>query len=364
MSHVLCLFLEFAWWNQARSWTYSAQLGLEEGMRANGARPHTVTSPWLPRLRELCGDRRFDQVWVEVVHQDAFDEDTMSWIAERAPVRVGFVPESLTYDEDVYAEWPSYRTRSAEVKRRLTFLTHAICSDEKDAEDIDAEGRLKGAWWPTAVPRRYIVPEVETPAAGAAIFAGALYGRRKAILEDEALRGLVVLRRSPEVGTQHPRLFDRLHMIANGWVSRRFPSPRTAAAVYLFLLRRLRRRAFRGWLQSLREGIAVVNPPHVVGAYPGRVIEAMAAGRPVVSWDVPHRPRNRALFEDSREILLFSGTDPVAIAEPLRRLQRDSHLRRTIAESAWGKVRQFHTMERRIQQVFTWIEKGDEPVYN
>src|SRR5438552_11859824 len=106
MTRILCLFLEFERWRQARAWTYSAQLGLEEGIRANGARPFTVMTPWLPRLRELCGDRRFDQVWVEVVHQDVLDGDMLSWLAERAPVRVGFVLESLTYDDDVYAQWP------------------------------------------------------------------------------------------------------------------------------------------------------------------------------------------------------------------------------------------------------------------
>ena len=59
---VLCLFLEFNRWHRARSWTYSPQLGLEEGLRANGVRYMTVTTPWLPRVRELCGDQRFDQV--------------------------------------------------------------------------------------------------------------------------------------------------------------------------------------------------------------------------------------------------------------------------------------------------------------
>ena len=43
---VLCLFLEFNWWDVARPLTYAAQLGLEEGLRANGCRPLTVTTPW------------------------------------------------------------------------------------------------------------------------------------------------------------------------------------------------------------------------------------------------------------------------------------------------------------------------------
>lgn len=362
MIRILYLPLEFERWRRARSWTYSAQLGLEVGMRANGAGFRTVTTPWLPRLRELCGDRRFDQVWVEVVHQDVLDEDTLGWIAERAPVRIGFVPESLTYDDDAYARWPSLRTRQADVTRRLAFMTHAIVCDETDAEAINAGGKLQAFWWPTPVPRHAIVDEVGTPPPGAAVFAGALYGQRQAILEQAALTGRVVVRTSPD-GPLYPRVFDRLHVAASAWIARRLPGPRVAAAVYLFVLRRLRRRLYRRWLSSLRQGSAVVNPPHVVGAYPGRVIEAMAAGRPVVSWAVPDRPRNTALFEHGREILLFAGHEAAAIAEPLGRLAREPGLGRSIAEHAWRKARRFHTMEHRIHQVFAWIERGDEPVF-
>src|SRR5712691_7676283 len=85
---ILCLFLEFDWWESARPLTYPAQLGLEEGLRANGCRPVTVTTPWLPRLKEICGAQRFDQVWVEIVHQKALDDDVLDFLGGLAPVRV------------------------------------------------------------------------------------------------------------------------------------------------------------------------------------------------------------------------------------------------------------------------------------
>ncbi len=361
---VLCLFLEFNRWHRARSWTYCAQLGLEEGLRANGVRYTTITTPWLPRVRELCGDQRFDQVWVEIVHQDILDADTLSWIAERAPVRIGFAPESLAYDEEAYATWPRYRARKQEVKQRLKFLTHALLVDETDAAEVDAEGDVRAAWWLSAVPQRFVVGAVEAVSAGPAIFSGSLYGKRATLLEDPALADLLVAQRSPEAGTQYPRLFERLHMIATGWVKRQLPAPGAANDLYLLALRRLRRRIFRRWLQSLRQAAMVVNLPHLVGAYPGRVVEAMAVGRPVISWDVPERPRNRALFEEGREIVFFPGTDASALAAAIRRLQADPALAAAMAANAAQKVRRLHTVERRVGQIIAWAETGDESVFS
>src|SRR5712691_10277386 len=116
---ILCLFLEFDWWESARPLTYPAQLGLEEGLRANGCRPVTVTTPWLPRLKEICGAQRFDQVWVEIVHQKALDDDVLDFLGGLAPVRVGLLLESLHYDEATYAGSPHYRARAANVRHRL-----------------------------------------------------------------------------------------------------------------------------------------------------------------------------------------------------------------------------------------------------
>ena len=357
---VLGLFLEFGSWCRARAWTYAAQLGLEEGFRAQGARVSTVTTPWLPRLREFCGGRRFDQVWVEVVHQDMLDDDTLSWIAERAPVRVGLVAESLTCAPEESLAWPEYRTRKAEVKHRLEFCTHAALVDEVDAAEIEAEGKVRALWWPGTVPRRFVADEVSIPPGAPAIFAGSIYGIRATMLQDDALKGLVVVQDSPELGRLPARVFERLHKMTAGWVERRWPS-QAAIVVYLVLLRRLRRRMFRGWLQSLRRGGAVVNLPHLVRSYPGRVVEAMAVGRPVIAWDVPDRPRNRALFEDGQEILLYRGTDPRALADVIRRLHREPGLGPRIAERALDTVRRAHITEHRVRQAFVWIETGEAP---
>jgi hypothetical protein len=361
---VLCLFLEFDWWETARPLTYPAQLGLEEGLRANGCRPLTVTTPWLPRLKEICGAERFDQVWVEIVHQKALDDGRLGFLAELAPVRVGFVLESTRYDAATYAASSHYRTREGTVRHRLKFLTHTVVTDELDAAEIDAAGDVRACWWPQAVPRRFVADRPGAPGTGPAIFRGSLYGDRIALARDRRLDGLLAVRRPLEHGTIYPKLFDRLQMSAAAWAERGLPRPRAASTVHLFLLRRLRRRVFRRWMDALHADPVVVNLPHAVGAYPGRVVEAMAAGRPVVTWDVPGRPRNRSLFEDGAEILLFSGTEPAALASALRRLQRDPTLASTLATNAWQKVRRAHTIERRVQQILAWTDTGEAPVFS
>ena len=360
---VLCLFLELNWWETARPLGYPAQLALEEGLRANGCRPLTVTTPWLPRLKEICGAQRFDQVWVEIVHQ-ALDDDCLDFLARLAPVRVGFLLESIHYDEATYAASPHYRARAGNVRHRLKFLTHAAATDELDAAEIDAGGDVRACWWPQAAPRRFVAPRPAVPRTGPAVFRGSLYGDRIALARDESLRDVFTVAGPLEDGTVYPRLFDRLQMSATAWARGRGPHPRMAAAAHVFLLRRLRRRVFRRWMQALQRDPVVVNLPHSVGTYPGRVVEAMAAGRPVVAWDVPGRPRNRALFEDGAEILLFSGTEPAGLASALRRLQGDPARAADLATHGWLKVRRAHTIERRVEQILAWTDTGEAPLFS
>jgi len=100
-----------------------------------------------------------------------------------------------------------------------------------------------------------------------------------------------------------------------------------------------------------------------VKAYAGRVTEAMAGNVPVVSWEIPGRPRNLALFEDGKEILLFPREDEACFIEILNRLHRDLSFGRGILTAARQKVLRFHTSEIRVRQVFDWIEEGLEPTF-
>jgi glycosyltransferase involved in cell wall biosynthesis len=114
----------------------------------------------------------------------------------------------------------------------------------------------------------------------------------------------------------------------------------------------------------MQRGSAVVNLPANVKAYAGRVVEAMAAGRPVISWEVPHRPRTRALFEDGEEILLYPRSEPAQLADHIRRILSEPEFSARVVENARRKVRQFHTVEHRVGQFLEWISTGTEPVYS
>ena len=132
-------------------------------------------------------------------------------------------------------------------------------------------------------------------------------------------------------------------------------------SVYLNAVRRIRKRSYVRWLRGLQSGVAVVNLPHFVKSYTPRVIEGMAAGRPVLSWEIPNRPRSKAMFEDGQEILLFNTPDE--LADHIQRLQSDAVLAQTITENARRRIRQFHTTDKRVRQILDWIESGKEPTY-
>jgi glycosyltransferase involved in cell wall biosynthesis len=141
------------------------------------------------------------------------------------------------------------------------------------------------------------------------------------------------------------------------------PGARAAFALYLQGLRLVRRLCFRRWLRSLRNGAAVVNLPHYFKSYSGRVVEGMAAGRPVISWELPERPRTGALFEEGREILLYPAEDPRRLAEQIRRVQLDRPFAERLAARARDRLLASHTTEWRVRQLLEWVTRGAEPQF-
>ncbi len=88
----------------------------------------------------------------------------------------------------------------------------------------------------------------------------------------------------------------------------------------------------------------------------------MAAGWPVISWDVP-RARTKALFTPGWEILLFDKNKPEELAAQIDRLQKDPVFARQLAENARQKILRYHTAEIRVRQIFDWIQDGKRPDY-
>jgi len=366
---VLLLPLEFVRWQRARHWTYAAQLGFEEGLTSNDVEFFTIpvlqevrsSSPasWLYHAQQLCKDKKFDQVWVWLVHPQ-YDPEFLAWVKDVAPIRVGFLMESLEYDEQDYQVNPRLRGRKELVEHQMRYMTHILAGDEADAERINRQRTCKAIWYPSAVPGRFLASSAVVRQ-GPAIFCGALYGERGKWLSHHSLRDLLALNASGEDATEYPRLFDELNRRAMNLLQHSRIAHGALLGDYLNILRSIRRKCFELWLGSLQTGCAVVNLPHLFKSYAGRVVEAMAAGRPVISWKIPNRPRNTALFEDGKEILLFDKAEPEHLADHIRHIQSDPDFARQIAENALRKISRFHTIEKRIRQVLDWIRTGEEP---
>jgi glycosyltransferase involved in cell wall biosynthesis len=359
---VLLLLSEFPFWRAARHLSYSAQLGIEDGLRANGVNPFTVTSLWFPEIAETLSKRRFDQIWV-VGRPDTFDETSLERLVDVAPVRLAMLADSLDYSDEEYQVSPSLKARKSIMESRIRFMTHIVSCDEKDAETIRTNKGIPGLWWPQAVPQRFISDDAPTPSRSTAVFLGAAYGLRRDLLRRADLRRLLSHPRSPESATIYPTLFNALHLPLVGPFGSFKRRKESGVSAYLTRLRHLRIRCFEKWLAGLQSGYAVVNLPHLVKTYAGRVVEGMAAGRPVVSWAIPDRPYNQALFEDGKEILLFPDDDSRVLIAQLERLLHDRDLHHSLVRNARKKIREFHTLEIRIRQILDWIIDGRLPRY-
>lgn len=364
MSNIKVLFiaLEFPYWTLARQWSYCAQMAFEEGFLENGVECFTVTTIWLPRIKEICSGKHFDQVWIEIA-QNKIDESILEWIAELAPIRVGLIGESLEYNHEEYDLNPDFKGMRSLVERRLKYLTHIVAVDENDVESINKNTHIRAMWWPSAVPRRFILEKTSANPKKQGAFIGTVYYQRAIWLKSPELQELLVKQSSPENGTIYPYLFTALHVISIVFIKSRLPGVKYFLPIYLRYLRQIREISFMLWLKALQSNMAVVNLPCLVKAYPGRVIEGMAAGRPVISWEIPNRPKNKSLFDDGVEILLYSNNDPQQLADHIKQVIADPHLAENIVSNARRKLIQFHTIEKRVKQILEWIETGKLATY-
>lgn len=369
---ILFICLEFLRWDQARSWSYQAGIGLEEGFSANDIDFLTVPAfhelssgdpgSWLAYLRDICRGRKFDQVWIELVHNN-LDDAILSYIASLAPVRLAIISESIDYTDDVCEKFPQFKHRRTQVMHRLRYMTHALMADEIDAQGLNENGSVKALWWVQAIPERLICPVPVNPNNGPAFFSGTLYGDREGWLYHPLLQDLLVHQKPLEEETPLPGMFDHANVeLVRTLLTMRSFSDRVRKQ-HLELLRAIRSRCFELWLKGLNNGSAVVNLPTFYQGYAGRVYEGIAAGRPVITWHIPGRPRTGALFENGSEILSFPGDNPVQLAEHLLRIKKEPAYAATIAANATAKLKRFHTIEIRVKQILEWIESGKKPVY-
>ncbi len=357
-SSILLISLESLVWSQAKHLSYCAQLGLEEGLAAHGVNVVTIPSLWSRRAKDLIGRQSFDQIWVELVHTNLSD-DFFKWLTTLAPIRVGFLLESAEYSPEEHQRHPFLNGRINLIKSHLKFITHLVACDEHDAENFQKV--VPSFWWPQAVPQRFIADSFRSSPSQQAIFCGAIYGERKAWFKNPELQDILVKQRSSEDQTSYPRQFNTLNFKHYLFMKTPLPFSLTQFTKYMDSLRVIRRKCFALWLESMGKGCAVVNLPHLVKTYAGRVVEAMAAGVPVISWEIPDRPRNKALFTDGTEILLFSKNNPVQLIDDIKKIIADPPFAESLARNAHKKILERHTIEKRVEQILKWIYKGEYP---
>lgn len=366
----LLLQLEFPTWATARPWTYSANFAVQEGLTAAGIECVTIpviaetpcSSPysWVSHARRIFAKRTFDQVWVWLVHTP-LDADTLEWIAGLAPVRVGILMESLSYDAEDYAWAPHLRLRRTHVEQQIQYMTHVLAPDERDADDLNARRVAQALWFPSMVCERFITLPPTTPLHQHAVFHGTPYGPRQSWVTNPVLHDRLVYQKAGP-STQYHQLFDQLQQHAAACL-RRGPASEATMQQYVQTLQKIRLGEFREWMTGLPQWPAIVNLPSLAKFYGGRVFEGMAAGRPLISWNIPHHPRNLALFEEEQDILLFPADDPDALARQIDRIRRDASFAQALATNAQRKLREYHTAERRLRDALHWIETGVEPSY-
>ncbi|MCC6141056.1 MAG: glycosyltransferase [Nitrospira sp.] len=368
----LLLQLEFPNWAQARPWTYSWNFAVREGLEAAGFECVTVPiiadvpcqapHSWIAHAKRWLNGRRFDQVWVWLVHSP-LDQETLEWLAELAPVRVGILMESQTYDEEDYAWAPYLRLRRIEVEKQIGAMTHVLAPDELDASDLNDRLVKPTLWWPQMVPGRFIASPTGAPRFNRGVFHGTPYGPRQQWIQHPLLQQHLTfaLPASPPTPTQ--QLFDRLQLAAQDLLRNGSPVPESMFKQYVHKLKEIRAAEFTDWMERLSDWAAIVNLPSLAKFYGGRVLEGMAAGRPIVTWAISNRPRNAQLFEEGVEILTFSKDDPAVLAGMLERLVQDQPLADRIARAAQAKIQRYHTAEIRIRQTLDWIDSGRQPDY-
>ena len=368
----LLIQLEFETWATARPWTYSAAFGVQEGLLANGVECVTVpaiaenpcASPtsWVYHAKQALAGQHFDQVWLWLIHTP-LDQAILEWVAELAPVRVGVLMESLRYDAEDYAWAPQLKHRQGQLEAQLPYLTHVLAPDEQDAAELNRHGSANALWWPPMVPERFIIHPSGSPTQSQAVFHGTPYGRRRDWVSHSHLTGRLHCVKAAQPQTKNQRLFDQLQQTAAQYLREGHAVTEAAIHEYVQALQQIRLAEFTEWMAHLLQWPAIVNLPSLAKFYGGRVIEAMAAGRPVISWSIPDHPKNLSLFEPEREILLFQQDDPGGLAQHIDRILHDRPFANALAQQAQNKIRLYHTAERRLQGTLEWIRTGQLPDY-
>jgi len=381
--NILLVMLEFDNWEQGRSWSYTGSYAFKDGFESNGhhctllpaihGRHPDAEDSFIHHAPALLAGQTFDEAWVWCNHA-SFNERFWNWLKTVAPVRVGVILESLNHTELELKALPFLEKRKLEAYESLRHCTHAMAIDEVDVEEINAHFGISTVQNLFMTPERFVRDEPPpnrdvASFIGAAYFTGPAYSfplaaelPRNKYLADPRLEGLMC-RPHFQLPERSSDTLPRFEQINREMRQRLLAGNLDQATFHAFVeeIPRLREDIFRMLLDGFRLGMASVSLPTFAKSYSGRVVEAMAASVPSVSWLPPDRPACSKLFEDDREIVLFSSIEE--LAEKLIQLRENPSWRAELVTNARNCVLTRHTSQIRCRQYADWIDQDIAPSF-
>lgn len=341
--NILHLPLEFHGWNSAKKFSYPVGVGMIEGIENNDVYHYTIPAMyyggfWLNFIKEMVGDIKFDQVWLEVVHS-IIPESTLEWLATIAPIRVGFIVESLTIDPNEFIDNQSGTQRRVDnLNLKLPYLTHALVCDGMDLNKFTIPTMLFAA----SVPERLVKPP--SSMMGPALFYGTAYGERSNWLDK--LNGYVLMNPpSAEINSNLPYMFEQL-----------FKGSYPVSEYPKFFSRwySTRKGVYTIWINYLSNlpCCAMLNLPHRTQVSSGRIIEGMAAGKPVLSPFLHNEMDGR--FVHRKNILYYENE--IDLIDLIKELQRNLDFGNYIAEEARKNVLENYTTEVFVKRILEFTK--------
>ena len=226
--NILFVQHELFTWQRAKMWGYTWHLGLEEGFRANQVEFTTLITSWMPFAKEICAGKRYDQVWInDITH--AFEpggcgghqlhEKDLEWLAGLAPVRLGFLMESLEYTPEEHASNPGLAYARTVLEKTGRYMTHIMTPDEKDFPFIRALHAKPVVVMYLSDPRTIHSQKHYGPPQLKPVFRGTAYGERARWLELPEVKDLINNEPSADNFSNLPGLFDNLQNLARERIS-------------------------------------------------------------------------------------------------------------------------------------------------